>query len=176
MKRIKILKYITGTIVIIAICIVLISRLFPVINIDTKVEIDIPVQKVFMSFLDTQKMKKWMTGLEKVEFMGGMMLAKGAKFRLIFSNNGKQSIAIQEIKKIEWNKLIEFNITRDGLTMHSIVKFVPDGSSTIVITENKAQGTDFFSKTLLPFKKHAIIKEAQKVQEQFKETIEKDFH
>jgi len=176
MKRIKILKYITGTIVIIVICIVLISRLFPVIDIETKVEIDVPVQKVFISFLDTQKMKKWMPGLEKVEFMGGMMLAKGARFRLIFSNNGKQSIAIQEIIEIKWNNLVEFNITRDGLTMHSIVKFIPDGSSTIVISENKAQGTGFFSKTVLPLKKNRIIKEAQKVQEQFKETIEKDFH
>lgn len=171
----KTLKYIAIIFVVLIICLVIFSRIFRNIHYRTEVTINVPVQKVFTGYTDTGKMGEWIPGFEKIEFIGGFMMGKGTRLRLVFNNNGKQTTAIQEIKKMSWNKLIEYSISDRRITVSTTVKFIPGDNSTIVITENEAHGNGLFWSTFLPFMKPAISAKARKSQEMFKAVMEKDF-
>ena len=173
----KTLKYIAALFVILVICLVTFSRIFQNMHYRTEVTINVPVQKVFTGYTDIGKMERWIPGFEKIEFLGGFMMGQGTRLKLVFNKNGKQTTAIQEIKQMKWNKLIEYSISERRITVSTNVTFIPvDGSSTIVITENEVHGNGFLWKTFLPFIKPAISAKARKSQEMFKAVMEKDFN
>jgi len=171
----KTLKYIVVIFAILVICLVVFSRIFRNIHYKTEVTINVPIQKVFTGYMDIEKMGRWIPGFEKIEFLGGIMMGQGTRLRLVFNNSGKQTTAIQEIKQMKWNKLIEYSINDKRITVNTTVKFIPGDGSTNVITENKVHGNGFLWKTLLPFMKPAILAKARKSQEMFKAVMEKDF-
>ena len=171
----KTLRYIAVLFFILVICLVIFSRIFRNIHYMTEVTINVPVQKVFTGFTDAGKMGRWIPGFERIEYIGGIMMGQGTRLRLVLNNNGKQTTAIQEIKKIRWNKLIEYTLDEKRITVSTTVKFIPGNGSTIVITENEVYGNGFLWKTFLPFMKPAISAKARKSQEMFKATMEKDF-
>ncbi|MBA7573038.1 hypothetical protein ES708_14827 [subsurface metagenome] len=174
-KHMKTLKYIAVIFVILVICLVIFSRIFQNMHYRTEVSINVPVQKVFTGYTDIGKMERWIPGFEKIEFLGGFMMGQGTRLKLVLNNNGKQTTAIQEIKQMKWNKLIEYSISERRITVSTTVKFIPGENSTIVITENEVHGNGFLWKTFLPFIKPVISKEAHKSQEMFKAVMEKDF-
>ncbi|MCD6565035.1 MAG: SRPBCC family protein [Bacteroidales bacterium] len=171
----KTLKYIAIIFIFLVICLVVFSRIFRNIHYKTEVTINVPVQKVFTGYMDIEKMGRWIPGFERIEYMGGLMMGKGTRLRLVLNNNGKQTTAIQEIKQIKWNKLIEYTLDEKRITVSTTVLFTQEDGSTIVITENEAHGNGFLWKTLLPFMKPAISVKARKSQEMFKAAMEKDF-
>ena len=174
-KQMKTLKYIIVIFAILVICLVVFSRIFRNIHYRTEVTINVPVQKVFTGYTDIGKMGRWIPGFERIEFMGGIMMGKGTRLRLVLNNNGKQTTAIQEIKQMKWNKLIEYSISDTRITVSTTVKFIPGENSTTVITENEVYGNGFLWKTLLPFMKPSIFTKATNSQEMFKAAMEKDF-
>ncbi len=171
----KTLKYIAVIFVVLIICLVVFSRIFRNIHYRTDVTINVPVQKVFTGYMDIEKMEQWIPGFERIEYMGGFMMGQGTRLRLVLNNNGKQTTAVQEIKQMKWNKLIEYTLDEKRITVSTTVKFIQEDSSTIVITENKVYGNGFLWKTLLPFMKPAISVKTLKSQEMFKAAMEKDF-
>ena len=171
----KTLKYIAVIFVVLIICLVVFSRIFRNIHYRTDVTINVPVQKVFTGYMDIEKMEQWIPGFERIEYMGGFMMGQGTRLRLVLNNNGKQTTAVQEIKQMKWNKLIEYTLDEKRITVSTTVKFIQEDSSTIVITENEVYGNGFLWKTLLPFMKPAISVKALKSQEMFKAAMEKDF-
>ena len=175
-NHMKTLKYIAALFVILIICLIVFSRIFRNIHYSTEVTINVPVQKVFTGYTDIGKMERWIPGFEKIEFLGGIMMGQGTTFRLVLNNNGKQTTAIQEIKQMKWNKLIEYKLNEKRITISTTVKFIPGENSTIVITENEAHGNGFLWKTFLPFMKPTISANARKSQEMFKAAMEKDFN
>ena len=174
-KHMKTLKYIAALFVILVICLVIFSRIFRNMHYRTEVSINVPVQKVFTGYTDIGKMERWIPGFERIEFLGGFMMGKGTRLRLVLNNNGKQTTAIQEIKQMKWNKLIEYSISDKRITVSTTVKFIPGENSTIVITENEVNGNGFLWKTLLPFIKPSIFAKARNSQKMFKVAMEKDF-
>ncbi len=174
-KHMKTLKYIAALFVILVICLVIFSRIFRNMHYRTEVSINVPVQKVFTGYTDIGKMERWIPGFERIEFLGGFMMGKGTRLRLVLNNNGKQTTAIQEIKQMKWNKLIEYSISDKRITVSTTVKFIPGENSTIVITENEVHGNGFLWKTLLPFIKPSIFAKARNSQKMFKVAMEKDF-
>ena len=171
----KALKYIVVIFAILIICLVIFSRIFRNIHYRTEVIINVPVQKVFTGYTDIGKMGRWVPGFERIEYMGGFMMGKGTRLRLVLNNNGKQTTAIQEIIQIKWNKLIEYTMEEKRITVSTTVIFTQENGSTIVITENEAHGNGFYWSTILPFIKPAISAKARKSQEMFKAAMEKDF-
>ena len=172
----KTLKYIAALFVILVICLVTFSRIFQNMHYRTEVSINVPVQKVFTGYTDIGKMERWIPGFEKIEFLGGFMMGQGTRLKLVFNKNGKQTTAIQEIKQMKWNKLIEYSISERRITVNTTVEFISANDSTIVITENEVHGNGFLWKTFLPFMKPAILEKARKSQEMFKAVMEKDFN
>ena len=172
----KTLRNISIIFVVLVICLVIFSRIFRNIHYRTEVTVNVPVQKVFTGFTDAGKMGQWIPGFERIEYLGGFMMGQGTRLRLVLNNNGKQITAIQEIKKIKWNKLIEYTLDEKRITVSTTVEFIPGDGSTIVITENEAYGNGFFWGTFLPFMKPAISSKARKSQEMFKAAMEKDFN
>ena len=171
----KTLKYIVIIFFILVICLVIFSRIFQNIHYKTEVTINVPVQKVFTGYTDVGKMERWIPGFERIEYMGGFMMGQGTRLKLVLNNNGKQTTAIQEIKQMKWNKLIEYSISERRISVNTTVEFISNNDSTIVITENEAYGNGFLWKTFLPFIKPAISAKARKSQEMFKAAMEKDF-
>lgn len=171
----KTLKYIAIIFVILVFCLVIFSRIFRNIHYITEVTINVPVQKVFTGYTDFGKMGEWIPGFERIEYIGGFMMGQGTRLRLVLNNNGRQITAIQEIKQIKWNKLIEYSISDKRITVNTTVNFIPGENSTIVITENEVYGNGFLWKTFLPFMKPAISAKARKSQEMFKAVMEKYF-
>jgi uncharacterized protein YndB with AHSA1/START domain len=171
----KTIRNIAIVIIILITCVVIIGRIFPVIHYNTEVTINVPVQKVFTGYTDAGKMGEWIPGFERIEYMGGFMIGQGTMLKLVLNNNGKQTTAIQEIKQMKWNKLIEYTLDEKRITVSTTVKFIPEDGSTIVITENEAHGNGFFWGAFLPFMKPAISAKARKSQEMFKAAMEKDF-
>lgn len=172
----KTLRNIGVIFVVLVICLVIFSRIFRNIHYRTEVTVNVPVQKVFTGYTDAGKMGEWIPGFERIEYMGGFMMGQGTRLKLVLNNNGKQTTAIQEIKKIRWNKLIEYTLDEKRITVSTTVKFIPGDDSTIVITENEAHGKGLFWATFLPFMKPAISAKARKSQEMFKAAMEKDFN
>ena len=171
----KTLRNIGAVFVVLVICLVIFSRIFRNIHYRTEVTINVPVQKVFTGFTDAGKMARWIPGFERIEYIGGFMMGQGTRLRLVLNNNGRQTTAIQEIKQMKWNKLIEYSISERRITVNTTVKFIPGENSTIVITENEVYGNGFLWGTFLPFMKPAISAKARKSQEMFKAVMEKDF-
>lgn len=141
----------------------------------TEVTINAPLQKVFTGYTDFGKMKEWIPGFEKAEYLGGAFMGPGTRLKLIFNEKGKETTAIQEIRRVKWNKLIEYSVDEKRIKVITTVRFIPENdNSTTVVTENEIDGKGFFWGALLPLMKPFISSKANKSQEMFKSVMEED--
>lgn len=173
----KTVKLIIAILVIIIVSLISVAKIIPEMNYTTEVTVDTHVNKAFMGFTDFGKMEEWVPDFEKAEFLEGIFMGKGTKLKLFFKRNGKQTTAVQEIDKVQLNKLIKYTLEENRFKVTTKVLFIEkDDSCTTIFTENAIKGKGTIWKLLLPFAKPFIASKAQKSQDAFKAVIESDLN
>lgn len=146
--------------------------LFPKITYETRVEVSRPADKAFFTFIDAGKMREWLAGFEKLEYLSGMPGTPGSKLLLTFERNGKKIVAIQEIIDFSWNKLFEFTLENKIMKVDSRIEFIGKGMNTEIVSTNMVQGRRVLWKFLIPYMKSGLKKQSQEDFDRLKLVIE----
>ena len=139
----------------------------------TKIRINKPVNQVYSSFINIEKMRDWLTGFKAVETLKGKPNEVGSQYKLTINENGKEIVIYEEVTALKENEEFAFTMDHDAMTSHSQVRFVPlNNHTTEILTSVEIQGKGLVWKMLVP----TIISTIKKRQEddliKFKNMIE----
>lgn len=97
---------------------------------EAKIAINKPIHLVYAAFLDPQRMKEWLSGLQSIELLQGSNNAVGSRYKLTLVENGHQIILFQEITVNSENEELAFTMEHETMTSKSRVQFIPLNQDT----------------------------------------------
>lgn len=127
----------------------LIGFLNPTFTYETRITIDRPREDVWRLFNDETKMGDWLSGFKSIETISGERNAVGSKYRLRFSQDGKDFEMIEEVKEFRPPEAFSFHIDSDFASDDVRVVFNDLGGRTEVIQTDHATGNNILHKSLL---------------------------
>jgi len=141
-------------------------------NYSTKIDIDLPIERVIELFDSSDNLPKWQPQLESFEHVSGEPGKPGAKSKMKYKMGKRE---IEMIETITVNNLPdEFSGTYDAKGVHNLVqnRFVKlDENKTEWISENTFEFSGFMS-IMSKFMSGAFKKQTQKYLQQFKDFAE----
>ncbi len=124
-------------------------------SFEAKIAINQPIHRVYAAFLDQQRMKEWLSGLQAIELLQGSNNAVGSRYKLTLVENGHQIILYQEITVNNENEELAFTMEHETMTSQSRVRFIPlnpDTTELCLTVEVHGQGRlwKFLIPSMLP--------------------------
>lgn len=99
-------------------------------DFEAKIAINKPVHLVYAAFLDQQRMKEWLSGLQSVELLQGSNNTVSSRYKLTLVEQGHQIILYQEITVKSENEELAFTMEHETMTSQSRVRFIPLNQDT----------------------------------------------
>lgn len=117
----------------------------------TKIKIDKPINQVYSSFTNIEKMKSWLSGFQSVEILSGKPNEIGSQYKLTITENGKEIVMYEKVTALTENEEFAFTMEHDAMTSHSRVRFVPlNNHSTEILIAVEIHGKGLVWKLVVP--------------------------
>lgn len=143
--------------VIIALAIALVSAaaaffvpglLWPTLEYESRVAIDLPRDRVWEKFNDDSKMKEWLRGLESIELVEGEKGKPGSRYRLVIENEGERVEILETMKEIRPPELYSFTLEAEPLINEVAVTFSEVDGKTEMIQKEAVTGKSLVWRSL----------------------------
>lgn len=110
--------------------------LWPTLEYESRVAVDLPRDRVWEKFNDESKMSEWLTGLQSIELIEGERGKPGSRYKLIIENEGERVEILETMKEIRPPGLYSFTLEAEPLVNEVTVTFnEADGKTEIVQKE-----------------------------------------
>ncbi len=168
----KALLILLSIIVLGVIVFLLVGYFNPSLDYETRITIDRPRQDVWRLFNDETKMGEWLKGFKSIETISGERNTVGSKYKLRFSQDGRDFEMIEEMKEFRPPEAFGFRLSSDFFSDEVRVVFIDKGDKTEVVQSDHVVGNNILCKSLLYWMKSHISTEARSSMENLKKYIE----
>lgn len=144
----------------------------PTFTYETRITIDRPREDVWRLFNDETKMGVWLVGFKSIETISGERNAVGSKYRLRFSQDGRDFEMIEEMKEFRPPEAFAFHLDSDFFSDDVRVTFNDLGGKTEVIQTEHATGNNILHKSLLYWMRSHLTNGARTNLENLKKYVE----
>lgn len=127
----------------------LLGFLNPSFSYETRVTIDRSREDVWRLFNDETKMGDWLVGFKSIETISGERNTVGSKYRVHFSQDGREFEMIEEMKEFHPPDTFAFRLDSDFFADDVRVTFNDLGGKTEVVLAERATGNNILRKSLL---------------------------
>lgn len=170
MKALKILFVIVA---LIAGVIIVYGMMNTPFTIETRVEVDRPVEQAWAVFADENSVTKWIGGLEKIEILDGEKGQVGSTYRLTFMEDGEEIIINEVITAFEPNKRMAFTIDHEIMFSNNEIRIEPRGENkSEFISVSEMGGKGLFMKGLMAMGQSSVADRQQEDYTRLKSLIE----
>ncbi len=135
--------------------------------------VNAPVEKTFAIFNDTTKLREWLTGFKYMENIRGKPNEVGSKWKVVFSDRGKEISMNETITAFKENELVSFNIANDFIKSKNEIRFIPKGNTTEIVAKVSYRGTHIMQKSLLALLSASVKKQQEESYDLLKQVVEK---
>ena len=142
-------------------------------TVETRVEIDRPVEQAWTVFDDENLVTQWISGLQKIEITSGKKGEVGSTYRLTFLESGEEIVINELITAYEPNKRIAFDIDHEIMFGNTDIRLESRGENKCeLISVSEMGGKGIFMKGLMAMGKSSVEARQQKDYNQLKTLIE----
>ena len=156
----KILKYLGIVITILLVAFLSLGLAIPSFDYTSVVSINASPEKCWAVLHDTSRMKKWITGFERLTLKSGVHFQTGAVYELIIHQ--EERYAMQEVvKAVKMPERSSYELTNDVLMSEYDITLVPKDSKTQIIAHYRIIGNNLIWKSILALSKSYLEKGSQ---------------
>lgn len=137
---VKILRFLLIGFVVFLAIFLSIGLFKPVISYRNSIIVSATPKEAFDIFNDTIKMKQWINGLTRIEFVEGQMNSVGSKWKLILDQEGTHYEMLETMTAFEPNKRFAFILENEMFTTDVDIRFTPSHQGTIITADNLVKG------------------------------------
>ena len=168
----KYLKYLVVFFVVASASFLAIGLFSPTISYESTVLVNKPVAHSFAVFNNPFNMKKWMPGFKSVKMVSGIPNTIGSKNQLIFEEDGKEIIIVEEVTEYEQNKVYAFDLTSDFVNSKIKITFQDVGGKTRITATTEATGNNVIFRSMFVLMKSHLQDRDQEAYTNLKDVIE----
>jgi len=122
--------------------------LYPTLEYESRVAIDLPRSEVWEKFNDESNMKKWLKGLESIELVEGERGKPGSRYRLVILNEGERIEIFETMREIRPQDLYSFTLDAEPLVNEVTVLFSDAGGKTEMVQKEAVTGRNIIWRSL----------------------------
>ena len=168
----KIFKYISLTFLILIFGFFAIGLFSNSISYQNKVIVNAPVEKAFVLFTDTTKMKEWLPGFISFTNDSGGNFNRGSKWKLILLQEGQRYEMEETMTVYEPNKQYSYILENIVLRNYVDVYFKANGNTTEITSHNLIKGNNLIWRSIFFFYEKDLFEKGEKTFEDLKKMIE----
>lgn len=142
-------------------------------TVETRVEVDRPVEQAWAVFADEDLITDWIGGLQKIEILEGEKGQVGSTYRLTFMENGDEVVINELITAFEPNKRMAFTIDHEIMYSDNEIRIEARGENkSEFISVSEMGGKGLFMKGLMAMGKSSVESRQQADYNRLKALIE----
>ncbi|MDC8004142.1 SRPBCC family protein [Aureisphaera galaxeae] len=169
----KILKYILGIIVILAIGFFLAGIIKPKVSYDCEITVEKPLAESWAVSQDEEKLADWLEGYQKTEAVSGTPGTVGAVSDIHFIQNGEEMVIRETITEIVPDESVAMKFTSDFMDMdYKLSMSATDDGKTKISSTTTAVGNGIISKSLMALMAGSVKGQEETNLANLKKTIE----
>ncbi len=171
----KILKYFLGLMLAMILAFLAFGYIMPVADFQVDETIELPVEPVFSYVINISRWPEWQDGLEEVKLLSGDSLRVGSQYQLVV-NDGKYQVELSlTVLGIRPHRMIRYRLEGDRLVGDVEMNFQDSGHATVVRWEGEFRGKGIIWRSVVPFMRRALTRQAQQDLEMLKHKLEYHF-
>jgi hypothetical protein len=168
----KILKYFLGLLAAMILAFIVFGYIMPVADYRVEESIALPVEPVFDYVRDISRWTEWQEGVVQVEPLSDDSLRVGSQYRLVV-NDGEYQVELKlTVLGIRPHRIIRYRLESDRLVGDVEMNFQESGNATVVRWEGEFRGKGLIWRSVVPFMRRALTRQAQQDLEMLKHKLE----
>lgn len=168
----KIFKYIALLFLFLIATFFAIGIFTPSFTYQNKVTVNAPVEKVFMLFTDTAKMKEWLPGFISITNDSGIPYSIGSKWNLVLVQEDQRYEMTETMMAFKVNKQYSYQLDNAVLRNQVDIYFKPDGNKTEITAHNFVTGNSIIWRSIFFFYEKEFYRQGQETYVNLKKIIE----
>jgi len=146
----KILKYILGIILLLAIIFFALGFIKPSTTYESTITVDKSLDESWAVMNDESKISEWLKDIKDVKHVSGTKGTVGAVTEYTFEQNGQQSKVLETIREIKDREYIRMDFDmKDVMTMDYKLSMVEKGGKTEIHSRTTAAGQGMFMRSMM---------------------------
>ena len=171
----KILKYILGITLLLALIFIALGIITPAISYDSEITVSKSAKEAWAVMSDESKAALWISGFIKSELISGSPNTIGAVSNIHFDEDGKEMIIQETITAIKPNELMAMGFNaEDFMLMDYEMNFTESDGNTTIRSKTTATGQGIIAKSMVALLKSSMITQEDQNMGSLKKLIEEN--
>ncbi|MFY0603386.1 MAG: SRPBCC family protein [Flavobacteriaceae bacterium] len=144
------------------------------VDYTTKVEVNMPLDKTFALFNDTEKIKNWIPELKSIEAIDEKTGKTGSRYKMVVLDGNENEITMEE-KVLAYvnNEKVTLYFDAQGMLKTDDYTFVAEGNKTIITNTSNCKSDSYIFGCMMPYFKGTFKEIDQGYLDNFKAFAEK---
>ena len=169
----KVLKYVLGILLALAVIFVLIGVFKPEIEFNTGVEVNKPVKEAWAVLMDESRMTEWLEGYRGSELLSGSKGEEGAKSKISMEYEGKTMEMTETVTAMKENEHLGLHFDSERMEQDLNIYFEAiDENKTSIKNHGLIRGKGIWARSFFALIGGQFGKNNQMINEKLKKVIE----
>jgi len=171
----KILKYILGIVLLLALIFIALGIITPAISYDSEITVSKSAKEAWAVMSDESKAPLWISGFIKNELISGRPNTIGAVSNIHFDEDGKEMIIQETITDIKPYELMAMSFNaEDFMLMDYVMHFTESIGETTIRSKTTATGQGMLERSIVALMKNTMITQEDQNMARLKKLIEEN--
>lgn len=136
------------------------------------VTVNAPAAKTFAVFNNPDNMGKWMNGFVKIENASGEKNQVGSKWKMHFTENGREMVIDETVTAFEQDKHFAFDMEDTFAKFHVDIRFEEQNGQTIISQTSEGAGKGMIARSMIAIMSGSIQSRQTEMYGKLKNLIE----
>ena len=168
----KILLALLAIIVVAVVGVLAMGFLKPTYKGTVSVTVNAPAAKTFAVFNNTDNMGKWMNGFKGIENVSGEKNQVGSKWKLHFTENGREMVIDETVTEFEQDKHFGFDMEDAFAKFHVDVRFEEQNGQTVISQTSEGAGKGIIARSMIAIMSGSVQSQQNEMYGKLKTLVE----
>ncbi len=169
----KILKYFLGLLLMVWLAFLTFGYILPTAEYQAEVRVGRPVADVFSFVKEPRHWPEWLGGVVKVQPLPERGVQAGDQFTVEVEDRGNRMTLRETIVEVQPNRRFVYRLEAPRIQGEVEMSFYPEGDATRILMKGSFRGKGLVWRSVVPFMKNPLEKQANKDLQKLKEILEK---
>lgn len=152
----KILKYLLGLIVLLALIFFGRGLMTPSVSYESTIEVNKSAKESWAVMSDEVNLPKWIEGFKRAELVSGQANTVGAVSNIYVDQNGQEMVMKETVKAVKDHELLAMTFSMDFMDMDYEMIFDESNGKTKITSKSTTKGNGLFAKSMISFMKGSM--------------------
>lgn len=170
----KILKYLLGFILLLALIFFGRGLLTPSVSYESTIEVNKSAKESWAVMSDEVNLPKWIEGFKRAELVSGQANTVGAVSNIYVDQNGQEMVMKETVKAVKDHELLAMTFSMDFMDMDYEMLFNESNGKTKITSKSTTKGNGLFAKSMISFMGGSMKEQEDKNMNSLKKLIDEN--